>query len=202
MKKTLIVAACSTLLAACGGGGSDSSSPVNNTPALTPLSVYAGTWQSPCDDYEIDTLTLSNKADGSLEVTIKAEHFQSASCAGAPIATQTTTTNPSISYLSTADTAVQAGIGKPPTTTRIDKVNINIPPHNVVVTGPGVQRVVESGQAKWCFNVNSTSRTCIDDPGTTTAQASTGGMYISGNTLYLLSPTGPTYTVDEFYTRK
>lgn len=200
MKKTLAVLASSTLLAACGGGGS-SAAPGNGT-ATAPLSVYAGMWQAPCDNHELDTVALNARADGSLEVVARAEYFLASNCSGTPVATQTTSANPSIVLTGSSDSPIKLNAGSATTTVKLDKVNVSVPSYKPLITGPGVQYVVELGQAKWCFNLGGSSRNCIPDTGAEPASATSGGIYISGNTLYLLSLSNGTYVPDEVYTRK
>lgn len=192
--------AAATLLAACGGG---SSSPDTGTgTVIAPLSVYAGSWQAPCDDHELDSVTLSAKANGTLEVITKAEYFVASNCSGTPLATQTTSANASISFTGSADSPVKFTTGGATTTVKLDKVNVAIPSYKTLITGSGVQYLVELGQAKWCFNLGASSRSCILDTGTEPASATSGGMYINGNTLYLLSLANGTWVPDEIYTRK
>ena len=200
MKKMLAILVSSTLLSACGGGGSSSGSDTGTVTA--PLSVYAGVWQAPCDDHELDTVTLNARADGSLEVVTKAEYFVASNCSGTPIATQTTSANPSIVLTGSSDSPIKLSAGSPTTTVKLDKVNVTVPSYKTVITGAGVQYLVELGQAKWCFSMGGSSRTCILDTGTEPASSTSGGMYISGNTLYLLSLSNGTYVPDEIYTRK
>ncbi|MCC7645972.1 MULTISPECIES: hypothetical protein [unclassified Janthinobacterium] len=200
MKKTLVILASSTLLAACGGGGGGSSTDAG--PSAAPLSVYAGNWQTPCDDHELDSLTITAKSDGSLEVATKSEYFLMANCSGTPVATQTTTANPTVTYTGSADTPVKLSDTGATTTVRLDKINVTVPSYKLAVTGSGVKYGIEQGQGQWCFSTSATSSTCIHDTPAEPATTNAGGIYISGNTLYLLSPVGNTYIADESYTRK
>ena len=205
MKTTLaVLATCiaaSTMLAACGGGGSDSSGSATGT-VTAPLSVYAGTWQVPCDDHELDSVTLSAKADGTLEVVTKAEYFATANCSGTALATQTTSANASITLTGSADTPVKLSTSGASTTVKVDKVNVAIPSYKTLITGSAVQYLTELGQAKWCINFSASSRSCILDTGTEPASSTSGAMYISGNSLYLLNLENGIYVPDEVYTRK
>ena len=204
MKTTLaVLATCiaaSTMLAACGGG-SDSSGSATGT-VTAPLSVYAGTWQVPCDDHELDSVTLSAKADGTLEVVTKAEYFATANCSGTALATQTTSANASITLTGSADTPVKLSTSGATTTVKVDKVNVAIPSYKTLITGSAVQYLTELGQAKWCINFSASSRSCILDTGTEAASSTSGAMYISGNSLYLLNLENGIYVPDEVYTRK
>lgn len=203
MKKSLTIfaasIAASTMLAACGGGGSSGS----DTGTVTaPLSVYAGTWQVPCDDHELDSVTLTAKADGTLEVVTKAEYFATSNCSGTALATQTTSANASITLTGSADSPIKLATGGATTTVKVDKVNVAIPSYKTLITGSAVQYLTELGQAKWCINFSASSRSCILDTGTEPASATSGAMYINGNTLYLLSLANGTWVPDETYTRK
>lgn len=199
MKKTLVILACSTLLAACGGGGGSST---DAGPSAAPLSVYAGNWQAPCDDHELDSLTITAKTDGSLEVVSKSEYFLTTNCSGTPVATQTTTANPTVTYTGSADTPIKLSNTGATTTVRLDKINVTVPSYRLAVTGAGVKYGIDQGQGQWCFSTSATSSTCIHDTPAEPARTTAGGIYISGNSLYLLSQVGNTYIADESYTRK
>ena len=189
------------MLAACGGSGGDSSGSATGT-VTAPLSVYAGTWQVPCDDHELDSVTLTAKADGTLEVVTRAEYFATSNCSGTPLATQTTSANASISFTGSADSPIKLTTSGATTTVKLDKVNVAIPSYKTLITGSAVQYLTELGQAKWCINFSASSRSCILDTGTEPASATSGAMYINGNTLYLLSLANGTWVPDETYTRK
>lgn len=202
MKKPLVLLLASTLLAACGGGSSSPDTGTGTGTVIAPLSAYAGIWQAPCDDHELDSVTLSAKADGTLEVVTKAEYFVASNCSGAPLATQTTSANASISFTGSADSPIKLTTGGATTTVKLDKVNVAIPPYKTLLTGSAVQYLVEQGQAKWCFSIGASSSTCILDTGTEPASARSGALYVNGNTLYLLSLANGTWVPDETYTRK
>lgn len=203
MKKSLTLCAASiaasTMLAACGGGGSSGS----DTGTVTaPLSVYAGAWQVPCDDHELDSVTLTARADGTLEVVTKAEYFATSNCSGPALATQTTSANASITLTGSADAPIKLSSSGATTTVKVDKVNVAIPSYKTLITGSAVQYLTELGQAKWCINFSASSRSCILDTGTEAASSTSGAMYISGNSLYLLNLENGLYVPDEVYTRK
>lgn len=156
----------------------------------------------PCSDHELDSVTLSARADGTLEVVTRAEYFVASNCSGTPLATQTTSANASIAFTGSADSPVKLTASGATSTVKVDKVNVAIPSYKTLITGSGVQYLTELGQAKWCISFSSTSRSCILDTGTEPASATSGAMYISGNSLYLLSLANDTYVPDEVYTRK
>ena len=204
MKTPLALLLTSTLLAACGGGSSspDTGTGTGTGTVTAPLSVYAGAWQAPCDDHELDSVTLSAKADGTLEVVTKAEYFLASNCGGTPLATQTTSANASITFTGSADSPIKLTTSGATTTLKLDKVNVAIPAYKTLLTGSAVQYLIEQGQGKWCFSIGSSSSTCVLDTGTEPASATSGAMYINGNTLYLLSLANGTWVPDETYTRK
>lgn len=197
MKKTLAVLTSSTLLAACGGGAS---TPAEQTAA--PLSVYAGSWQTPCQDKALETMTITSKADGSLEIADKIEHFDTADCSGTPFATQSPSATSSISYGSTAEVQVQLNPAGATTATRIDKITLNSPAYTNVFTGKDLRYSVELGEPSWCVIHPDRPRSCVADASAEPASTQTGGLYLQGNKLYLLLPDAAVYKTNFVLTRK
>jgi hypothetical protein len=214
MKKTLLILASSTLLVACGGGGGSDAvgtpptssvnpPPVTPPPAAKSLANYAGTWQTACNSNQMETDVLTANADGSLSYAYKIEYFLAGSkCTGTPIATQTANMSQTLTYNSTIAVSVRLNIFNPETQIRLDKLDVTTPPYKNLVSGPGVESVIEDGQAKWCFHEDSTSRSCFKDEGEKPGSKSTGGFYMQDNTLYLISGIGTLFRVDQTYTRK
>ena len=197
MKKTLAVLTSSTLLAACGGG---SSTPAEQ--AAAPLAVYAGSWQTPCQDKAIETMTITSKADGSLEIADKIEHFETANCSGTPFATQSPSATSTVSYGSTAEVQVQLNPAGATNTTRIDKITLSSPTYTNVFTGKDLIYSVELGKPAWCVTHPDKPRSCAADAGQEPASTQTGGLYLQGDKLYQLLPDAAVYKTNFVLTRK
>lgn len=213
MKKTLLILASSTLLAACGGGGggdavsspaTSSVNPAPVTPAPTKsLANYVGTWQTVCSSNQLETDVLTANADGSLSFTFKIDYFLAGSnCTGTPIATQTANMSQTLTYNSTIDASVRLGIFNPETKIQLDKLDVTTPSYKNLMSGPGVESVVEDGQAKWCIHQDSTSRLCFKDEGEKPGGKSTAGFYVQDNTFYQISGIGTLFRVNQTLTRK
>lgn len=206
MNKTMCTLALAACLSACGGGGGSAGSGGATLPAQTmQLGAYLGTWGSDCASHGVDTVVISRPAGSTDSITIafRTDYYANADCSGGVVATWTQSADVTATYAGTADTSIVPTPGAASVAATVDKVTVSLPQHTATVTGPNVVHTITNGQAQWCINYANGDSTCIKDEGTYPAQSGVaGGLYLQGNTLYELVPSGTQYAVDERFTRK
>jgi hypothetical protein len=206
MKKIICIATLSAVLSACGGGGGgdNSISNGNSAPpvATQQLAGYLGTWVGGCDGHAQDAATLTRVSDDTIKIAAKTDYYAASGCTGSIVGTQTQTADVTAKYVST----VSASVVLPPSTAanliKVDTVSASVADNSLVVTGPGVTRVVTAGKAQWCMNFNGGDSTCIHDDGVQKGGTSAGALYLQDNYMYVLDPSGTSYSVNQRYTRK
>lgn len=193
-KLTVVTLVASACLAGCGGGGGSSE------PVAQPLAVYAGTWASACDDREQDSLAISLLSNGSLSAVSKTDYYQHVGCTGAIVATATVNGTFAFTHNGTADTSVVLLPGAAPTAIKVDKITLAAPKITTTVTGPAVTTNVVNGVTQHCFAYDTGSSCVSFEEGP--AQTISGAVYTRNNELYILEPSGASYSVVDFYKKK
>lgn len=204
MKNNLALTLACAFIAGCGGGGGGgggTSTPVT-PPAASSLAAYVGTWEASCDGRERETATFTLDASGALVISTKNEYFAFVGCTGTVLATETLSANFTAVFTGTVDASVQLAAGAVATPIKVDGVNSSAPSLSMQITGSGVTRVTQNGQAQWCINFGGGSQTCVHDDGVQPARTARGGLYLRGNQLFSLEPSGSTFVVDGIYSRK
>lgn len=208
MKHVCLAALAALVLAACGGGGGGSGDtntppPVGNVP--TPqLGAYIGTWVSACYERELNTVTIT-RASGSTDAIViayKSDYYANLNCTGNVVATWSQSADVTAVHAGSVDSSIVFTSGASPTPARVDKINATLPAHTQSVVGNNVTHTVQFGQPQWCIAYSDGSSTCIQDRGAQPAQTVAGGLYLRGNEMFELSPSGSTYVVNERFTRK
>jgi hypothetical protein len=201
MKKTAVLAIVSSmLLSACGGGGSSTDASKVATPSK--LAAYTGHWAGVCqvDSIEsFDIIDTPGVQDG-ITNTVTQDYFAQSGCTGAVIATGKYSTNFTVTYAGSANAGVIFTAGSPSVMSKIDLVLSAQPGSVYTVTGANVVHTTTSdGMDQWCMG----NGFCTTGQGTVAAGAPvSGGLYFSGNTMYVLAPSGSEYKVTESYTKK
>lgn len=209
MKQIILAALAAMALAACGGGGGGSGTtapapaPVA-PPPVSQLAGYVGTWVSACDGRELNSVTVT-RASGSADaivISYKSDYYANLNCTGNVVATWTQSADATAVYAGSVDSSIVFTPGASPTPARVDKVTATLPAHTQSVVGPNVTHTVQFGQPQWCISFGDGTSTCVHDRGAQPAQTVDGGLYLRGNEMFELSPSGSTYVVNERFTRK
>lgn len=201
MKTTSLLAIFSSLLlSACGGGGSSSDAPIVETPSK--LAAYMGSWAGACQVNFIESfaVTATPGVQDGLTNTVTDNYYGQSGCAGPVVATGKYSTNFTIAYAGSANAGVVFTAGSTSVMTKIDLVQSAQPAYVYTVTGANVVHTTTSdGMDKWCMD----NGFCTGGQGTVAAGAPVNGaLYFSGNTMYVLAPSGSDYKVTESYTKK
>jgi hypothetical protein len=214
MKNRVLASAVMALLAACGGGGGDSGTTTAPTPPAAPappppqteqLAGYIGNWAADCKDHAIETLAVSRTAGtiNSINLAFKSDYYVNADCTGNIVGTWTQSAGVTAVHVDTVDSAITFTIGSNPVASRVDRVAVSQPQHTNSVTGTGVTRMVLNGVAQWCINYGNNTATCIRDEGTYPATSGgSAGLYVQGNDMYELTPSGMRFVVSTHYRKK
>lgn len=207
MKRTWLAALAALALSGCGGGGGSGGSatpaPVATAP-VSQLAAYAGTWISACDGRELNSVTIT-RASGSADaivISYKSDYYANLGCTGNVVATWTQSADATAVYAGSVDSSIVFTAGATPTPARVDKVTATLPAHTQSVVGTNVTHTVQFGQAQWCINFGDGTSTCVHDRGAQPAQTVDGGLYLRGNEMFELTPSGSTYVVNERFVRK
>lgn len=169
------------------------------------LAAYLGTWAGPCDMYSKDSVVITESPGSANTVFIKpvSEYYDTPTCDGPVIATLTLSADVVAVHTGTANTSAVFDEGGPIVPATVDLISVTMPGHTMSVTGPNVVHTVVDGDAQWCVDMSEGFTSCIMDPGFTPAQGpESGGLHVSGNTMYVMSLVGNIYMADETYTRK
>jgi len=211
MKQIILAALAAMALAACGGGGggSGTTAPAPAPAPVTPppvsqLAGYVGAWVSACDGRELNSVTVT-RASGSADaivISYKSDYYANLNCTGNVVATWTQSADATAVYAGSVDASIVFTPGTNATAARVDKVTATLPAHTESVVGSNVTHTVRNGQAMWCIDFGGGSSSCSYDQGAQPAQTVAGGLYMRGNELFELSPSGSTYVVNERFTRK
>lgn len=206
MRNILVAAAGALILTACGGGGGTSgtsTTPVATTPAPQ-LASYIGNWASSCYNHAIDSaaITRTPGTTDSLTIAFKTDYYINANCTGNIVATWTQGANATAVYSGTVDSSIVFTPGAAAVAAKVDKVTATMPQTTASVTGTGVVHTVVNGQAQWCINYGNGNTNCIKDEGTIAPTSQPGGLYLQGNVLYELVPSGSIYTVNEAFNKQ
>lgn len=208
--------AASLGLGACGGGGGDGAPQTAAPPppaAVTPppppppaatlvLAKYAGTWYGPCQGRVQDTATLAMASGGAdaLQLNLVRNFHDAVGCSGAPIASETTSAEFSLTFTSTATAPAALAPNTAPVAVALDLVTIAVPAYTRTRSGPAVTTSVENGVRNWCI-AYSDGPVCIADAGQQPAASAPGALYLDKGELVLLSPVGGGYLADSRYTK-
>lgn len=176
-------------------------------PLPSRISAYVGTWASTCDAdmHAIETIvvTESMSVPGTVYIAERTDFYATPNCSGAPIATLTVSVPSTAALTGTANASVVLSPGSAGIAATVDLVSVSIAAHTISVTGPNVTHTVVNGQAQWCATLPDGTEACIEDNGTEPAVGPENmALYLSGNTMYLLSPSGSVYTMDSTFIRK
>lgn len=208
MKKFALAASVAFMVSACGGGGDSGSTggPVATMPSApaTQLASYLGTWVTACDVREQDTATITRPAGSTDAITIsyRTDYYAGLNCTGIIVATWTQSASVTAVYDGTIDSSIVFTAGTAAVPAKVDKVKATLPAHTQSVVGPNVIHTVKNGQAQWCIDFGGGNSTCIYDEGAQPAASVAGGLYLRGNELFELSPSGSVYVVNERFVRK
>lgn len=209
MKKFVFAAAVALMVSACGGGGGDGgnpNSPVATAPAApaAQLAGYLGTWAADCDGREQDVATITRPAGStdSIAIAFKTEYYAGLNCTGNIVATWTQSADVTAVYDGAIDSSIVFAAGAAAVSAKVDKVKVTLPAHTQSVVGPNVIHTVKNGRAQWCIDFGGGNSTCIYDDGAQPAASTSGGLYLRGNELFELTPSGSVYVANERYVRK
>jgi hypothetical protein len=209
MKNLLIPCTVAVLLSACGGGGGGGGGDGGGATATAPsapvnkLAGYVGTWASDCYDHYVSTVTITSPVNNTLTLSTRTDFYAAANCTGAIVATLTDGADVTETYVDTVDSSIIFTPGAATTPARVDKVLASSPQFSRSITGTAVSHVVIGGQAQWCIDYGGGNQTCVPDYGTYPAQSDLpGALYVQGNVLYGLYPSGPLYLATGRLTKK
>jgi hypothetical protein len=203
MKNALMISALCGVIAGCGGGGD---SPMDTAPVVVErLASYIGSWSSECAAHEIDSSTIVRTpgTTDSVNISNKTDYYSGANCTGTILGTSTDSATFTAKYVTTVNSSVVLTTGSAAVPTTLDQVTASRTQGAQTVSGPGVVRTVKNGQSQWCIDFGGGNSTCITDMGTQPAQSgASGGLFLQGSNLFVLSPSGNIYTVDSKLTKK
>lgn len=175
------------------------------TPTSFKLAAYLGTWTSACDMHAIETIVVTQAPNSpdTAHITEKINFYATPNCEGEPIATMTASVPTVAQHTGTTSAAVELTDGGASVQATVDLVAVSIAAHTISVTGPNITHTVIDGQAQWCATLADGTTSCIMDFGLEDAEGPEDmALYTSANKLYLLTPGGSVFTLDNTFTRK
>jgi len=196
------------LLAACGGGGGNPGGKANLTPAgSTPtpsqqVADFVGTWVADCAGRTQETDVITQVSAGTLSIAQQTDYYSGTGCTGFVIATQTQSSPVTATFTGTATATVALPPSSTATPVTVALLSGTVSPYTVSFTGTGVTRTTTGGQPSWCVNYGANDQQCFADEGLRPASTTTTALYVSGNQLYELTPSGSTYTVTQRLTKR
>lgn len=197
------MAVLGAMVSACGGGGNGGDNSSAPQAPTNRLAGYVGNWSADCSDHAMDSATITSPSANVLTIKTRTDYYAGSNCTGAIIATQTDSADVTATYVDSVDSSVVFTKGAAATPTKVDRITASLPQHTTSVTGTGVNRVIQGGQAQWCIAFSGGNQTCVWDEGTYAAASGvSGGLFLQNNTLYELSPNGSQYVINDRFTRK
>ncbi|MFD2365936.1 DUF4214 domain-containing protein [Pseudoduganella sp. GCM10020061] len=169
------------------------------------LAAYLGTWTTPCEWHSRDVITITESpgSETTAYIAPKTEYYATENCEGPVIATESLSASIIAVHTGKVNSAIVFQEGAASVPAAVDMISVSLPAHSTYVMGTAVTQTVYGGKAQWCIDYGGGNSTCIDDPGFTPAQGpENGGLYVNGNTIYLLSPVSSIFYADAAYTRR
>ncbi len=192
-------------LAGCGGGGGgDVPAPLPAPPTALHLSGYGGAWEGACDDHVRETVSIALSPTSSEVLTLntRQDYYLLSGCGGPILGTVSLSTAVNATFGGSLTAPVSLTQGATSASIKVDNMNTVLPPYTLVASGSGVTHVVDNGVARSCITIAGAVSACVNDNEVLPAQNRGLGLYLDGNNLYLLTPSGATFTVDHRYTKK
>lgn len=203
MKRAFATLALPIFIVGCGGGnGSSATTPP--TPAPQYLAAYIGTWAGTCQFHALDSATITRTpgTTDSINIANKTEYFSGTDCTGSVLATETESGVVTAKYVATVDSSIIFPPSTTGTASKVDQITASRPASNFIFTGSAVH-TVQNGQAVWCIDFGGGNSTCVQDNGTQPGMTgAAGGLFLQGNTMYVLDPNGNVYSVNQVFTKK
>lgn len=202
MKKTLaLIATTTTLLSGCGGGGGGTTA-APLPPVALPLAAYVGEWAGECADHQRDGAVIKAVGNNSLSLTPRTDYYDKADCSGAIVATERSSADITMSYVSSADSSVALGAGVPAKTIKVDQVNVVVPTSTTTLTGSAVSTVTLNGVQLQCVSYSNGERACANTQGSQVGGSGPGGLYATATDMYTLISSGSGYTFEQRFSKK
>jgi hypothetical protein len=177
---------------ACGDGGG----------VAKDLSPYVATWQAPCSDHVLGTLTVRASAStDTLELETGTEYYDLPSCAGAVVATLRRTPAATATFGGEDEGPLRGPRPGETIIVRFDRFTVATPVQTTSVVGPTVRVVGAPGTRGWCFD-HSSGTSCVEDPGAQQATVRELDLLLSASQLSVLTFDGSLYERSAPYTRR
>lgn len=179
-------------VSACAGGDE----------ATKDLSPYVATWQGPCNDHALATLTLrATAATDTLELETGNEYYQLPSCAGAVVATLRRSPAATATFVGELEGAVRGPRPGEAIGVLFDRFTVATPVQTTSLVGPTVREWGGPGNRGWCFD-HATGTICVDNPGPRPASTGELNLLRNGTRLWVLTFDGNLYERNAPYTRR
>lgn len=202
MKKTLaLIATTTTLLSGCGGGGGGTTA-APLPPVALPLAAYVGEWAGECADHQRDGAVIKAVGNNALSLTARTDYYDKADCSGAIVATETSSADIAMTYVSSVDSSVALGPGVAAKTIKVDQVNVVVPSSTSTLSGSGVSTVTQNGVQQQCVSFSNGDRTCVNTQGGQVGGSGPGGLYATATDMYTLISSGSGYTFEQRFSKK
>lgn len=202
MKKTLaLIATTTTLLGGCGGGGGGTpAAPL--PPVALPLAAYVGEWIGDCANHQRDGAVIKAVGNNALSLTPRTDYYDKADCSGAIVATERSSADIAMTYVSSVDSSVALGPGVAAKTIKVDAVTVVVPASTSTLSGSGVSVVTQNGVQQQCVSFSNGERTCVNTQGGQVGGSGPGGLYATATDMYTLISSGSGYTFEQRFSKK
>ncbi|SFM44270.1 hypothetical protein [Rugamonas rubra] len=201
MKKTLaLICTTTTLLSGCGGGGGGTTAAPLPPPVALPLAAYVGEWAGECADHQRDGVLIKAVGNSALSLTARTDYYDKADCSGAIIATERSSADIAMTYVSSVDSSVALGPGVAAKTIKVDQVNVVVPTSTTTLSGSAVSTVTQNGVQLQCVSYSNGERACANTQGSQVGGSGPGGLYATD--MYTLISSGSGYTFEQRFSKK
>ena len=202
MKKTLaLIATTTTLLGGCGGGGGGTpAAPL--PPVALPLAAYVGEWIGDCANHQRDGAVIKAVGNNALSLTPRTDYYDKADCSGAIVATERSSADIAMTYVSSVDSSVALGPGVAAKTIKVDAVTVVVPTSTSTLSGSGVSTVTQNGVQLQCVSYSNGERACANTQGSQVGGSGPGGLYATATDMYTLISSGSGYTFEQRFSKK
>jgi hypothetical protein len=203
MKKTLaLICTTTTLLSGCGGGGGGTTAAPLPPPVALPLAAYVGEWAGECADHQRDGVVVKAVGNNALSLTARTDYYDKADCSGAIVATERSSADIALTYVSSADSSVALGPGVAAKTIKVDQVNVVVPASTTTLSGSAVSTVTQNGVQLQCVSYSNGERACANTQGGQVGGSGPGGLYATATDMYTLISSGSGYTFEQRFSKK
>jgi hypothetical protein len=203
MKKTLaLICTTTTLLSGCGGGGGGTTAAPLPPPVALPLAAYVGEWAGECTEHQRDGVLIKAVGNNALSLTARTDYYDKADCSGAIIATERSSADIAVTYVSSVDSSVALGPGVAAKTIKVDQVNVVVPTSTTTLSGSAVSTVTQNGVQLQCVSYSNGERACANTQGSQVGGSGPGGLYTTATDMYTLISSGSGYTFEQRFSKK